>query len=65
VPTAGAHLVRLGERLDLIAAVTLGDAELSWMLADANAAMRPSQLAQPGAALLIPAGGSMAVSGAQ
>ena len=38
------HEVRPGERVDTIAASELGDAELSWLLADANLAMRPTEL---------------------
>jgi hypothetical protein len=48
------HTVRASERADSIAATELGDAELSWQLADANDAMRPSELAQPGRVLAIP-----------
>ena len=48
------HVARAGERADSIAAIELGDAELSWLLADANDAMRPSELAQPGRLILIP-----------
>lgn len=48
------HQVRPGERVDTIAGAELGDAELSWALADANLAMRPSDLAKPGRALSIP-----------
>jgi hypothetical protein len=48
------YVVRPGDRVDTIAAMTLGDAELSWMLGDANAAMRPTELAQPGRTLNIP-----------
>jgi hypothetical protein len=56
------HVVRAGERIDTIAAATLGDPELSWRLGDANAAMRPTELAQPpGRTLQIPGG----VTGAQ
>lgn len=51
----GLHLVTGGERIDNIAAMTLGQAELSWLLADANVAMRPSELAaRPGRILVIP-----------
>ena len=52
--TLRVHLVRPGERADSIAAVELGDAELSWLLADANDATRPTELAQPGRLILIP-----------
>ena len=42
------HVVGAGEvnRPDLIAAAELGQAELSWLLADANPVMRPSDLCQ-------------------
>jgi hypothetical protein len=36
--------VGAGDRVDNVAAVELGDPELSWLLADANLAMRPSEL---------------------
>lgn len=39
------HTVVSGERLDLIAASELGDAEAFWRIADANDAMRPQDLA--------------------
>ena len=51
---AGLHQVQPGERIDTIANAALGDPTLSWLLADANLAMRPTQLAQPGQVLLIP-----------
>lgn len=38
------HVVRAGERLDLIGDAELGDAELWWRVADANRAMRPDDL---------------------
>jgi hypothetical protein len=42
------HVVGPGEvqRPDLVAAAELGQAELSWILADANPVMRPSELCQ-------------------
>lgn len=42
------HIVGIGEvnRPDLVAAVELGQAELSWVLADVNPVMRPSELTQ-------------------
>jgi hypothetical protein len=51
------HLVGIGEvqRPDLIAAAELGQAELSWVLADANPVMRPSDLCQKaGQVVLVP-----------
>ncbi len=44
-----------GERLDLLAARFLGDPEQFWRLCDANDAMNPFDLAQPGTMLRIPA----------
>jgi hypothetical protein len=38
------HVVCEGDRLNNIAAVTLGDAELAWRIADASRAMRPNAL---------------------
>lgn len=42
------HRVAIGElnRPDLVAAAELGQAELSWVLADSNSVMRPSELCQ-------------------
>jgi hypothetical protein len=40
------HVVTQGDRLDNIAAVLLGDAELAWRIADANCAMRPATLTE-------------------
>jgi hypothetical protein len=53
--TASLYRVQLGQRTDTIANATLGDPTLSWLLGDANLAMRPTQLAQqPGRVLVIP-----------
>jgi hypothetical protein len=52
--TASLHQVQPGERIDTIANSELGDATLSWLLGDANLAMRPTELAQPGRVLVIP-----------
>ena len=46
--------VRPGDRLDLIADRTLGDAQLFWRIADANDAMNPFDLIE-WASLRIPA----------
>jgi nucleoid-associated protein YgaU len=44
-----------GDRLDLIAARTLGDPEQYWRICDANDAMHPADLlAEPGAGLRVP-----------
>lgn len=56
------HVVAPGERVDLIAAGELGDAEQSWLLADANAAMRPSDLSATGRVILIPVHGGLTVT---
>ena len=48
-----AHTVKQGERLDNLAAQFLGDAELFWRLCDANGAMRPEELEEPGITLTI------------
>jgi hypothetical protein len=47
------HIVLAGERLDTIASQSLGDPELFWLLCDANRAMRPADLLEPGRALRI------------
>jgi hypothetical protein len=45
----GGHVVQEGDRIDLLAAEHLGDPELYWQIADANAAMNPAELtAEPG-----------------
>jgi hypothetical protein len=51
------HLVSAAEvgRADLIAAIVLNQDELSWVLADANPVMRPSELCQrAGQAVRVP-----------
>jgi hypothetical protein len=55
----GTHVVAPGERLDLIAAQELGDAEQAWRIADAHRVLDPATLvAVPGRRLRItlPAG---------
>lgn len=42
--TLGWHTVRARERLDLVAAARIGDAELWWRLADANPTLDPADL---------------------
>jgi hypothetical protein len=54
LPTASIYTVGLGQRIDNIAAAQLGDATLSWLLADANLAVRPTDLAVPSATIMIP-----------
>jgi len=47
------HTVKQGERLDNLAAQFLGDPQLFWRLCDANGAMRPEELEEPGITLTI------------
>lgn len=54
-PLMSSVRVREGERLDNIAARTLGDPLAFWRIADANGAMDPFDLVVPGARLVIPA----------
>ena len=63
--TASLYQVQLSDRIDTIANSTLGDPTLSWLLGDANLAMRPTQLAQPGLVLVIPVPGLTGASGGQ
>jgi hypothetical protein len=54
--TIASHVVRQGDRLDLIAAKYLGDPLMAWLICDANGAIRPRDLtATPGAVLAITA----------
>ena len=47
--------VNQGDRLDMIAATTLGDPEQFWRIADANNAMHPADLTEePGRVLRVP-----------
>ncbi|MGO9729713.1 MAG: LysM domain-containing protein [Streptosporangiaceae bacterium] len=52
--TQGTYLVRPGDRVDVIANATLGDPELSWLLADANLVNRPCDLNKPDTTIIIP-----------
>ena len=47
------HTVSGGERLDTIAAQYLGDPEQYWRICDANNAIRPTDLLEPGRPLRI------------
>lgn len=52
---AGVHVVRGGERPELLAAVTLGDPEQYYRIADANAVTDPFELTDsPGRIVSIP-----------
>lgn len=49
------HIVVSGERPDVLAAQTLGDAELYWRLADANAVVDPDEMVGTvGSRVLVP-----------
>jgi hypothetical protein len=55
VPAAATHIVRAGDRIDLLAAHYLGDVELHWRVADANLVNDMLQLtATPGLRIVIP-----------
>jgi hypothetical protein len=55
MPTLAEVLVTQGDRLDLIAARTLGDPEHFWRVCDANDAMNPFDLTtEPGRILRVP-----------
>ena len=43
-----------GDRLDLISARALGNAEQFWQIADASNALNPNELEQPGQVLRVP-----------
>jgi hypothetical protein len=51
--TAGWDVVGPGDRIDLVAARTLGDGRLFWQLCDANGAFDPAELEQPGRRLRV------------
>jgi len=50
----GVELVGPADRLDLVAARALGDPEHFWRVCDANGALDPAELLQPGRGLQIP-----------
>jgi hypothetical protein len=55
IPIARTHIVRAGDRVDLLAAHYLGDVELLWRVADANLVIDWLQLtAEPGLRIAIP-----------
>lgn len=45
------------ERLDLIAARTIGDPRAFWRICDVNLALHPAELERPGRRLRLPGGG--------
>jgi hypothetical protein len=52
--TVNRYTVRQGDRLDIVAARYLGDPLMSWLICDANGAMRPHDLVEtPGTVLAI------------
>lgn len=44
--TVATHVVRSGDRLDLLAAKYLGDPLIFWLICDANGAIRPDELSE-------------------
>ncbi len=53
LPLLAEAVVAEGDRLDLIAARTLGDPEQFWRVCDANDAMNPFELVEPGRRLRV------------
>ena len=53
-PAVFRHTVTEGDRLDLLAFKYYNKADRFWLMCDANNAMRPEELLQPGRAVLIP-----------
>ncbi len=52
--TVARHIVKQGDRLDLLAAKYLGDPLVFWLICDANGAIRPNELVEtPGTILNI------------
>jgi nucleoid-associated protein YgaU len=52
--TVARHIVKQGDRLDLLAAKYLGDPLIFWLICDANGAIRPNELVEtPGTILNI------------
>lgn len=52
--TVAQHMVKQGDRLDLIAAKYLGDPLIFWLICDANGAIRPDALVEtPGTTINI------------
>ncbi len=53
-PAVFRHTVRAGERLDLLAFQYYGKADRFWRICDANTAVQPEELLQPGRRILVP-----------
>jgi nucleoid-associated protein YgaU len=54
-PASVTHTVRAGDRLDLLAYRYFGDPFQFWRIADANPALAPEDVLDPGAQISIPA----------
>lgn len=54
-PPSVVHTVAAADRLDLLAQRYLGDPLQFWRIADANPALTPEDILDPGAAIAIPA----------
>jgi hypothetical protein len=54
LPKLGESAVQPADRMDLIAARTLGQPEQFWRVCDANDALDPEELLEPGRRLTIP-----------
>ena len=48
------HIVKEGDRLDLLAYTYYGDATKFWLICDANQSMYPRDLLVPGKRIIIP-----------
>jgi nucleoid-associated protein YgaU len=53
-PATFRHAIGPGDRLDLLASRYYGNPEKFWLIADANDALDPEDLLEPGLAVLIP-----------
>lgn len=53
-PAVGSHAAQSTDRLDILAATYLGDPHQYWRIADANPAVAPEQLVEPGRSIDIP-----------
>jgi nucleoid-associated protein YgaU len=53
-PATVRHTVQAGERLDLLAFRYYGNPQKFWLIADANDALDPEDLLEPGRTILIP-----------